>query len=183
MSATQNVQVHPNLDHNRGRHLQHRQRLTGYHPGVKMQYLCHEGLLTLIGRTKPGHSWNSRTVLIRGAIVALNPGSITLSDTDATTTTSPAPKQTCKLTSASPSPTSTAVASKSRSTAPGARSPALTTPTRLLAQPRNRNPLPTSLAALIALRQKERTPPPRQPMPEQLAKKEPHRPCPHRVGD
>jgi hypothetical protein len=77
--------------------------LTGYHPGIKVQYLCHQGLLTLIGRSKPGHGWNSRTVLIRGPIVALNPGSITLSDTDATTTSNPAPKRTCKLTPASPS--------------------------------------------------------------------------------
>jgi hypothetical protein len=76
--------------------------LTGYTSGAKVQYLCHQGVLTLIGRAKPGHSWNSRTVLIRGPIVALSANAITVKDSILASTGNSAPKQTCKINFASP---------------------------------------------------------------------------------
>lgn len=77
--------------------------LTGYQVGVHVQYLCHGGVLTLIGRAAGGHSWASRTVLTRGPIVALTATSITIKNTDVGTPSSPAPNRTCALTATSPS--------------------------------------------------------------------------------
>ena len=77
--------------------------LTGYTARVKVEYLCHQGVLTLIGRAKPGRNWNSRTVLIRGPIVALNTNAITVKDPIPSGPNNSAPKQTCKISPDSPS--------------------------------------------------------------------------------
>jgi hypothetical protein len=79
--------------------------LAGYAAGANVQYLCDRGILTLIGRTKPGRNWNARTVLIRGPILRLTAHAITLIDTALAGPAGPASRRTCKITSPSP-PTS-----------------------------------------------------------------------------
>ena len=70
--------------------------LTGYVVGTRVHYLCHGGVLTLIGRTPAGSGWPSRTTLVRGPIAALDAHSIAISDE----VTSAA--KTCKLGPSSP---------------------------------------------------------------------------------
>ncbi|HEX4520442.1 MAG TPA: hypothetical protein VH063_12760 [Gaiellaceae bacterium] len=54
--------------------------LTGFSVGTKVRYLCHGGILTLIGRVAPGSRFASRTTLLRGPITALDARSITIDD-------------------------------------------------------------------------------------------------------
>jgi hypothetical protein len=59
---------------------QHSPSLDGYSDGMHVQYLCQDGVLSLIGRSLPAKSttWASRTIRIEGVITKLDATSISI---------------------------------------------------------------------------------------------------------
>jgi hypothetical protein len=76
--------------------------LEGYSHGMHVQYLCQNGVLSLIGRSLPAKSaaWASRTIRIQGVITKMDAASISIKDTFARVGS--AAVTTCALTEQSP---------------------------------------------------------------------------------
>jgi hypothetical protein len=76
--------------------------LDGYSHGMHVQYLCQNGVLSLIGRSLPAKSaaWASRTIRIQGVITKMDAASISIKDTFARVGS--AAVTTCALTEQSP---------------------------------------------------------------------------------
>jgi hypothetical protein len=77
--------------------------LSGYALGTHVQYICSNGVLSLIGRSTPRKSatWANRTIWAKGPITRLNPSTITVHNTLAPAG-SPEAAITCARTKTSP---------------------------------------------------------------------------------